>query len=192
MMMRRFLIGAAIAAVVPLSACADQSSEHLMDAKEAAQIETTCYRILQVHTLAQRAYCFYSLSDTLEAQRNEQLAEKAAIDCVHRGLVTDTPGFSDCILSQRAGDRPAGMQERGVFANGIAAGTDLSGEGSAALIDLPASLNEANTSKHQREEYSCAQLGLAPYSASFDSCVEDLALALMRAKVPPPINYDPY
>jgi hypothetical protein len=128
--------------------------------------------------LAEFDGCVSSLSDALVGQIQYDRAIIAYRDCGQNGLKRNTPEFSRCVLDQENAQLASNTLPKGAVS------------GLDATYIKPADANprdyfEASfDTRHRREQYSCAQLGLQPGSDSFVSCVNKLDMDLFNIEHP--------
>ncbi len=175
-----------VAALVTLSACASQDTAQLINAQQAALIKATCQNVMHIgyHNAVDLSACMGSLSDTLAAKMQGDIARKSYETCAGLGLARDTPEFSMCVLDRQKNYAAELSQNNVVLKTSpvqpVKLAYDAQKDGSEDYYDA------SFDTKRRREEYSCAQLGLDPISSAFGQCVADLNASLFNADNPNP------
>jgi hypothetical protein len=182
----------ASAAALPLSPlsvrAADEDNIQLND-QQVALIRSTCLDIMRLRMVTDRAQCIESLSNTMKSRIFAMLTQKSVMDCTESGYVIGTSKFSFCMLSKRAGYGSAMTSTRGAASGGPGlAGQEAAGD----PVSVTAPRDLAGTPLHQREEYACAEIGVDPGEPGFQSCLQDLDLALYLARHPPSGLWNPF
>jgi hypothetical protein len=178
--MARILL-ASLTALPLLAACAAfQASATEATPQQTAMLEATCSKVMRLKDwTSEYQGCVSSLSDSLAYRVHQERVGNAYVDCAQNGLKRDTIEFSRCVL-----DRENAGTATGGPSGGPAATRDV------AYV-TPADTNpedyfEASfDTRHRREQYACAQLGLQPESGNFVSCVNKLDTDLFNIEHPP-------
>jgi hypothetical protein len=178
--MTRILL-VSLTAIPLLGACATlQASATEVTPQQTAMLQATCSKVMRLKDwMSEYEGCVSSLSDSLAYQVHQERIGTAYAGCAQSGLKRDTVEFSRCVLDREN----AGMATGG------------SPGGSAATHDA-AYVTQADTNpedyfeasfdtRHRREQYACAQIGLQPESGAFVSCVNKLDSDLFNIEHPP-------
>ena len=118
---------------------------------------------------AQYDGCVASLSDSLDGVSQGRALWTAHDACLQKGLKPGSPDLAVCTLRS--------SQARPADASGLTLA-------SAAPGHAKSYFSASNRDRFHREQLACAELGLNPVAAAFDSCVAGLRSSLFEADNP--------
>jgi hypothetical protein len=144
------------------------SSAPMLTPDQAALVQTTCDRVMGLSRGGvYRDECRESLSESLVRKMEVQSMAGAYADCDRQNLHEGSAAYSTCILDRQGSNSATAMPV-----------SSLSYD--TSLPDNAKSYFDVTNAVHwRREQYSCAQLGLAPGSGAFGQCVASLNAVLM-------------
>jgi hypothetical protein len=131
------------------------------------------------------AGCVSSLSWSLSDQTNRKLTQAVYGGCSKNGLKPETPSFAGCVLDRQ---RILYAVEHESQDGAQTAGNSITFVNARVGPPDDFWLGHAHVSyglRTQREQDSCAALGLSPQSESFANCVSDLDLTMFNIDHPP-------
>jgi hypothetical protein len=160
--------------LVLLCACASvtRPPTYGLDAGGAALVRQTCTEVMGLHAaVAEYDACGVSLAESVRLLNDAHLTALANEECEREGFKQGTSDLAKCVVMARRGELRA-----------------------ASAPPAPASAMKVSTGKsyfsvtraqqEEREELSCAHLGLHPASAGFQQCVATLRNAILTAQNP--------
>lgn len=169
--MLRRTITVAVVALVPLATACAADPESVLTPDQTAMIQATCTKVMRLEEgQAQFEGCVSSLSDTMTQEVRYARAASAYRNCEHDGLVAGTPQLSRCVLDGEDSAKGTGFLQASLV--------------SAADNDPRSYFSVSFKTRHRREEYACANLGLTPETSSFIGCVNRLDTDLFNIDVP--------
>jgi hypothetical protein len=119
--------------------------------------------------------CVESLTQTLSNRTQGEILAKSYSDCFGAGRKEGTPEFAACVLDRKAYRNAEWERALSARPSEPAPVTYTKSQSGA----MQKSYSESNSQeRRQKEEYSCALLGISPGTAGFDSCVAQLDSAL--------------
>lgn len=176
-LVRRTAIAAAgILAILSIGACANAGSYNPDDlpSGQVASVNDDCRSVMGLRpNIANYGACVDSLMASARRFNRGEALQSGREACLNKGLRPDGPGFSVCEL-ESARARP--VRTTGADAAVIAAATEPGGSKSYAYVSPDIVF--------QREQLSCARLGLDPATRAFGVCVAGLQSALFAADNP--------
>jgi hypothetical protein len=159
---------------------------HAVSPQESALLNTVCLKVMKLLRAGPEfAGCVSSLSWSLSDQANRNLAQAIYEDCSKNGLKSETPAFAGCVLDRQHNIHAEEHKSQD---------STQTARNSATLVNVNVGppddfwLEHAHVSyglRTQREQDSCAALGLSPLSGSFVNCVSDLDRTMFNIDHPP-------
>jgi hypothetical protein len=116
--------------------------------------------------------CGLSLAESVRMLSEARLTALANEECERQGLMRGTAALAKCVVLTRRGEM---RSESASLAP--APGSTVAAEKSYFSV--------SRSQQEEREELSCAHLGLHPASVGFQQCVANLRTALLTAQYPP-------
>lgn len=162
-----------------MAGCAAISSQPSLSPPETLAISAICTKIMHL-SKGETGYssCTESLGDSLASSLSVDPTLVNRQECLLQGYQTGTAELATCVLD-RERTHPETLSYPAV--------ADLAEIDRVAAADTSPSsyYGIAPRESYRREQYSCAQLGFAPISASFSQCVADLSAAMFADAHPP-------
>lgn len=175
-MLNRFVRAAALAIpLVLLGACASltRPPSYGLDPGGAALVRQTCTNVMGLHAaVAEFDACGISLAESVRLLNEAHLTALANEECEKQGFKQGTADLAKCVV----------MTRRGELRTETALLVPVSGMKVATSERSYFSVTRAQ--QEEREELSCAHLGLHPASAGFQQCVATLRNAILTAQNP--------